>query len=543
MVVGYFGRPKETDVSMPCKLSMNFALVFWASLLVSSPSTVPLDIDSGDLALLLEKRLPKPGETLPGGWAANGMMSAVLDAHAISGDRHWLDEMARLSRTALSMRGVATGRINYAGVAAPQWYRSERDTIFWNSYVVKYDPAAKDAIMADRRWRSLNMSDVNHDGLFLEPMLEFAKLARATGRDAGLVTEIVTAAEQSVASHEREWVPDDSDRGHYIFPKGSPFFMDGAEMPVNEAAIFGTSLVLLYELTGKPEYLNRAESMFRHWTDNITYTDGVPNYPYAIGNWAKGWTASEGISINTPDMPPNLKDEGFYKANLTINFAIHLSAHRSSQGLTRFLAAVPTTLAKAADKPLDQIEFLPSYLSLAGMTDTYYVRESAQWNGWVRYADASPRAWRQMYLLAMVNYQQYGKPETLLALTRFRPREVRALPSLTVQTLYLRPYQIGAAATECLFEVDEDTIAEIAYRPSTPKDPTLFLRPTPDFDGRGIRLPKKPDGVYRGRAMLKPGDCPRWQWLSRGRPEISQPTEGDPPVIGVTLYTLADQRV
>lgn len=528
---------------MLSKLSINFAVVFWASLLVSSPSTATLDIDTGDVALLLEKRLPKPGETLPGGWSTNGMMSAVLDAYAISGDLHWLDEMSRLSRTALSMRGAATGQINYAGVAAPQWYRSERDTIFWNSYVVKYDPAAKDAIMADRRWRSLNMSDVNHDGLFLEPMLEFARIARATGHDPGLVTEIVMAAEQSVASHQDEWVQSDPNRGHYIFPKRSPFFMDGGELPVNEAAIFGTSLVLLYELTGKTAYIDRADAMFRHWADHIVYTDGVPNYPYAIGNWAKGWTASEGISINTPDMPPNLKEEGFYKANLTINFATHLNEYRSTPALQMFLDAMPETLAKAADKSLDQIEFLPTYLSLAGMTDTYYVRESAQWNGWVRYVDASPRAWRQMYLMAMVNYQQYGKPETLLALTRFRPRDVRALPSLIAQTLHLRPYQIGADATECLFEVGEDTIAEISYRPSTTKDPTLFLLPTPDFDGRGIRIEKKPDGIYRGRAMLKPGDCPRWQWLSRGRPGISQPIEGDPLAIDVTLYTLADQRV
>lgn len=471
------------------------------------------------------------------GWQVHPLISAMLDTHKITSDPAWLERAAELAELALDARSDRLGLIAYDGSLKPQWLRSERTSIFYISPFKDYPLETKEAVMAERGWHSLVFSDANHDGLFLSTLLEAATRIRES--HPALVERIVADARETVASHEGEWTQLDASTGYYSFKRGSPFFVDGAEIPINEAAPFGEALTLLYELTGRREYLDRAIAMMNRWLDHVTYPDDRPLYPYVVGVWHEGWGEEDTVSVNTPVASPNLNPETFHKAALELAFAIRLTKHASDDRLTRFISGLSKTFNIAAERNWKQLAFFPHDIDLSQPLYSAYVYNPTVMRGWPQVA--SDRALRLMLLHSALDapkgqFYLAGVAETLV--------QMQIGTTFDVQTarFEVSPYLMEQQPDRCLFDVDEDSIAEIALtRPSNPLNSRLLLRPTKDFpferDRAGITL-RVDAGRYTGRAYLKKGDCPQWQWAEVwGLPENSQPAPKENQ-LSVKLHSL-----
>lgn len=494
---------------------------------ITSRKVTPVDIISiasnyYDWGADMLARANSSGQTISG-WQIRPLISSMLEMYRYSGDAAWLEKAAHLSKTVLSFRGDKTGLLSYDGKKKPQWYRDIKTSVFYISPYFEYPLEKRDNIMSDRGWKNLHFSDINHDGLFLSALLETVIELRSAALHPDLQERLINASSETIASHEGQWNISGEGSGYYIFEKGSPIFMDGFEFPVNEAAPFGEALVKLYKLTGDRSALTRAHAMMSHWLNNITYRDGLPTYPYVLGAWHRGWSPDDNISVNTPSAKPNTSQEVFHKAALTISFARQLDVVVDDARLHRFVSALPNIMARAADISWNGISFFPLHLDLSQPSATVYTTNPAGFWGWS--SVSGQRAQDLMYLHSAVDQKKGGIYNA--ALLELAPHRDNFSAVETIE-FDVTPYLIEDAPERCLFDVEQDSIVDIRFRSETTMNSRLLIKPHPGFGGSsersGIYLIKD-DGEYIGRAFLKAGDCPLWQWAGIwGRPDRSQPT-------------------
>lgn len=478
------------------------------------------------------------------GWEAHPLLSTVNNAYLLTGEQKYLDDFVYFYKDFLSYRGDMCQLVNYEGKIKPEWYRLENFDIFHVSPTCSYPLDSQKKVMALRNWQSLRFSDINYDGLFLEPMLIFCKIVKdyKIKKFEGISKEIVQYAAETIKSHELEWVEVNKNEGFYIFPKNCPFFIDGVEMPVNEAAIFGSSLVLMYQLTGNLEYLNRATSMANHWFSHMKYTDGCVCYPYVIGDWYNGWEEQDHVSVNTPSSKPNKAAESFHKAATTIAFIKRLQDVCNVEKNIEFLSALRRTLLKTITIPSNYISFFPLTLDLAMPTDSYNAHPPLYFKGWIEIAKENKELWERMYLVAYaamkINPQQVaGYLATLID----RPDGLKSLPEVQEEEILISPHLEGTKVKPgaCLVKAKQDAVTILSFQHLTPKNNRLFLSPVANFTGRGIRLELK-DGMFQGVAYVKKGDCVNWYWNSENNLKHGQPSSQEENKILMKTYTLVN---
>lgn len=129
-------------------------------------------------------------------------------------------------------------------------------------------------------------------------MLRFAQIVKENDLTEYMDTadSIIEESIKIIESHEEQWINVSSTEGYYIFPKDSPFYLDGVEIPINEAAIFGSALVRLYSLTKQNVWINRALKMWNRWRNSFALDEfGYITYPYVTGDWRNGWTELDAV--------------------------------------------------------------------------------------------------------------------------------------------------------------------------------------------------------------------------------------------------------
>jgi len=461
------------------------------------------DIDGDEvdeLFLYLKKLMKKDWEYMKyGGWTIHLLLEALNTAYLLTGDECFLEDFVYGYTYLKSYRADEIHAPDYRGMIRPSWYRLEGDDIFHCSPYVDYSESDPDEIMALRGWHNLYFSDINYCGLFLDQMLRFAQIVKNNGPEKyiALADEIVQDARSIVSSHEEEWTALSGQEGYYIFPRGCPFYLDGVEIPVNEAAVFGTSLVRLYLLTGDSFYFERARSMFKRWECYFTYENGYIRYPYVTGSWYEGWGPGDEISVNTPAAKPHTEAETFHKAALTVKFISMLvlaGEDRYMQYIKDFNRVLRTCPGMG-----DAVSFFPTLLDFSWPNGSYHAYQPVVFSGWVELASESRKLSNLLFLIidSQLKYNGY-KLKMVSARLYLMLMSGRAPPGLRLKSFIVEPLLDGSAnpGREHV-KAHRDSVVFVTFRHHTPKHNRIYLNVN-GVPSKRIRLSVKNDGRFHG---------------------------------------------
>ncbi len=141
-----------------------------------------------------------------------------------------------------------------------------------------------------------------NDGRIIYPMTKFAQTVLNNPeldeyRDDAI--RYIEEAERVVATHNVEW-REAGDYGYYIFPYGSPFKFDGVNVPHNQQLSLGRAIVVLYDLTGKEEYGNKATRLAKTFKNNLVLeSEGSYTWNYNWGLAHNGWNEQTNPGVFT----------------------------------------------------------------------------------------------------------------------------------------------------------------------------------------------------------------------------------------------------
>jgi curved DNA-binding protein CbpA len=466
-------------------------------------------------------------------WSVQPLLSLINTAYLLTKDPYYLGEFDYFYHYFLSVRMDLQNRVSYDGSIKAQWERQDGYNIFNVSPYKDYTGVDVEGLMEERKWQSLYFSDINYSGLFLEQMLRFAQIVKEYGliEYEETAESIIQESVRVIESHESEWISLSDEEGYYIFPKGCPFFIDGVEMPINEAAIFGTALVRLYSLTGDEEWIHRAKSMWTHWRTSFALDQfGYIIYPYVMGTWRKGWNAEDSPSVNSPYSPAVPAPETFHKAALTLQFMIQLE--REFPGLLKRYLLEFKKLVLASQEiggspiaefpdlmgfnwPLDSIHTMPPFFNegwIALMHDDGKFQESAK-------RDAEVQSGRSLAGLVYGRLLGNGGDET----------------SIVSTTATIHPRLFEDEAGDCTLLESKPSATKVVFVNSSPKHNTLFLYVDKSLKRRiRLNLDAK-NGVFEGIMFVPADRCVVLSWLPET--EFSYPQTESENQITLTHFT------
>lgn len=162
-----------------------------------------------------------------------------------------------------------------------------------------------------------------HTGLITYPLLRFALLVErdelvAWEAAAQLLSEYAIAA---IHNHDDEWQAVSPTRGYYVFREDAPVWCNGVNLPFNQQAVMGRSLIMLCALTSQEPYCSRAEAIGQVFWDGLVYDPERDSYVwhYWFGEGYEGWQDVESRFI--PTYPGFRGVESIYYASLDSDFA------------------------------------------------------------------------------------------------------------------------------------------------------------------------------------------------------------------------------
>jgi hypothetical protein len=173
-------------------------------------------------------------------------MMSLAAMYRATGDRAYLDRLAAHADAVMSQRDHARGVTDYRGISTACW----RNT----SYQVR------------------PYCYVVHSGMIAYPVAELVRLIGACPDLADVetydgttyaakTTSLLAAAEEVVAAHDDQFVPS-GNAGDYIFRPDANFLTyAGSPVPLNQQNAMGRLLVTLWQITGNPDYLDKAQRL------------------------------------------------------------------------------------------------------------------------------------------------------------------------------------------------------------------------------------------------------------------------------------------
>lgn len=185
-------------------------------------------------------------------WGESYVMMSLAAMTRATGDPTWLDELARHADAALAQRDDVRGVSDYRGVSTACWqntsYQSGGEAY---CYVV-------------------------HSGMVGYPLAEYARLVGVYGLEDELgydgqtmgdkAAAYVAAAEDVVAAHDDQWRSD----GTYVFRPDADFLAyPSVALPLNQSNAMGRLLLVLHELTGDAEYLDKATALAERFEESM----------------------------------------------------------------------------------------------------------------------------------------------------------------------------------------------------------------------------------------------------------------------------------
>lgn len=455
---------------------------------------IPQDVDSAfnNCIVVIKSIISYSSPSAFDGWTANAYLGGLNSMFLLTGNTTYLDDFVLLYRFMRSARADLTKTPDYRGNILPFYYRTDSDNIFSYSPYYPYSLSDQTEIMAQRNWISLKFSDINYSGLYLDQMLRFAQIIRK--HDIvdyhSIADEIISEAAETMRSHEAEWINLSPDEGYYIFCKNAPFYLDGVEIPINEAAVFGTSLMRMYLLTQDTVYLKRSRAMFSRWSKFISIENGLPCYPYTVGHWYNGWTPPDSISVNSPAVAPNTKPETFHKASLLLKFISLLSSENDSIidiYLKPFydLLEYSTTTCSTAVSPY------PTGLDLTYPENTFHTQIPIIFSGWVDLA-----SFNRSLIEDLMFFSNRNKTVDIFGLVYAYTRS-GCYPDFRQTTINISPFISGAPDSGSFHILSPSSSkAIVTFKHMSPKHNILYLLANNDEKQR-IRLDIS-GNVFRG---------------------------------------------
>lgn len=145
-------------------------------------------------------------------------------------------------------------------------------------------------------------SDLVDNGQILYPLLKAAN-DNIVSQDTK--KEIINIAEQAYEYFDNVY----KDEGHYIWEKGSCFYLDGIEVPWNQQNSYALSLIELYKLTENEKYYERVKELMTTFKEEWrVQNDGEIMWHYWPTSFYDGWTERDNKSTNTPERD-KMKDD------------------------------------------------------------------------------------------------------------------------------------------------------------------------------------------------------------------------------------------
>ena len=377
----------------------------------------------------------------------------------------------------------------------------------------------KEKIMKQRNWESLFFSDVNYSGLFIEPMLRFVQIVNGNklSKFKAISDAMFLEVEKVILSHEKDWISQSEDKGYYIFPKNCPFYLDGVEMPVNEAAIFGSSLVRAYAISRNNKYKKRALQMWNRWKEYITKDKfGYISYPYFTGAAYNGWTIDDNISINTPAFRPKTRKthESFHKAALTIDFLILLEQYCPNT-MAKYLREFYYVMMASLETKAICSNF-PYILGFGYPLNTYHSVLPYSFKGWV-HLSSQDEHFSDISSAYIINKKNQPL-ENLLYFQYISERDINDLYFVGYSET-VSPHYLEDKKSHCLWKSPISGLANIKFQHTSPKNNTLYLY---DYENNKRRIRFNIiDGAFYSTIFVSKDKCidVRWKKSKYGSPK------------------------
>lgn len=173
--------------------------------------------------------------------------------------------------------------------------------------------------LAPRRYRM-----ALHTGLITYPLLGFSLIVEQQGLDSwqSRAQQYLQYARAAVDSHDDEWYNLSATAGYYVFRQDSPVWCNGVNLPFNQQAAIGRSLLLMYDLTGEERYRDRVRQIANVFRDALIYDQETDSYwwHYWFGEGYEGWRDVEGRFVSTYDGFRSVESISY--ASLDIDFAL-----------------------------------------------------------------------------------------------------------------------------------------------------------------------------------------------------------------------------
>ncbi|HMV66960.1 MAG TPA: hypothetical protein PKA64_08930, partial [Myxococcota bacterium] len=204
-------------------------------------------------------------------WGESYVMEALVSMYRATGDRTYLDRLAWHVDGVLAQRDDARGVADYRGISGACWRN------------IYYQPGGEPYCYAV------------HSGMIGLPIVEAALLIEQDGLRAEVgwdgaplgqkADAWIAAAEEIVAFHDDEYDP----AGFYeVRPSAAFISYAGQALPLNQSNAMGRMLLALWEATGEPAYLAKAEALGLRFRGALTR---AANGAWAWNYWGTPYTA------------------------------------------------------------------------------------------------------------------------------------------------------------------------------------------------------------------------------------------------------------
>ena len=249
-------------------------------------------------------------------WGESHALEFLITSYKAFTDEYFLEEFANHVSSVLGNLDIRLGIKDYSGIS----------TYGWSATRYSLDKTSR-------------MRGLVHDGMIGAPLAEFVKLTRGRAYSDSAMSKLADQSLETlrhlVELHETEWVEHDADtlaitaegEVYYIFPKGRPSRHDGVNLPFNQQNRFGTLLILLYEIDGESQYLDKALKLGRVFHRHLIPDGDGCKWHYWWGKGATGWSADEGISTNKPSYDGHQGFDARGYATLELEFVTRLAQY------------------------------------------------------------------------------------------------------------------------------------------------------------------------------------------------------------------------
>lgn len=197
-------------------------------------------------------------------WSESYLMQSYITMYKATKDIKYLDSCYSHIKSILDSRDDKVRLKDYKNEFVPAW--------------------GTDKYTRDSAW----MHFVVHTGMITYPMLEFVEVVNGGNiKKYSIASDsIFQQVKESVKYHNKDWRAD-----HYVYP--DDFYKKDYIVPFSQQAAMGRSLILLYKLTNKDEYLNKAESLAKFIKDKAIEEDEISGRYFLKQAFMPGKTVSE----------------------------------------------------------------------------------------------------------------------------------------------------------------------------------------------------------------------------------------------------------